>query len=300
MKKIIILSFLVTVNCFALEIFSITEKISKPESVYYYGGAIYISNIDAESAGGSSTARDGIGWITKTDASGKKTVKIFDGLNAPKGLRAYGDNLYISDIDEVVVGDLKTEKIIKKVKVPGAKFLNDIAVDLEGNVFVADTIGSTIFEISKINSAAPVIRNFAISMKEAPNGLMVDGEELFVASWGQDITEKFQVGQLGSVIALNLKTKKTRYITKEPLGNLDGIEKFGNQLIVSAKMQDTVYRIDVSTGKAEVLFRSDRKTKKDNSLAIDAADIGINIEENVLLIPNMMLNRVTAVRILKL
>ncbi|OFZ47615.1 MAG: hypothetical protein A2451_02575 [Bdellovibrionales bacterium RIFOXYC2_FULL_39_8] len=297
MKLIIILSLFITINCFALEIYSITEKISKPESVYYYGGAIYISNIDAESAGGSSAAKDGIGWITKTDANGKNSVKIFEGLSAPKGLRVYGDNLYIADIDEVVIGDLKTEKIIKKVKVPGAKFLNDLTVDLEGNVFVSDTIGSTIFEISKINSANPDIKNFVTSMKEAPNGLLVIGDELFVASWGQDITEKFQVGQLGSVIAINLKTKKIRYITKEPLGNLDGIEKFGNQLIVSAKMQDTVYRIDFVTGKTEVLLHSDRKTKTDNSLAIDAADIGFNIDENILLIPNMMLNRVTAVKI---
>lgn len=278
---------------FAQEVFVITENISKPESAYFYMDSIYISNIDAQSQGGSSSAKDHVGWITKTDKKGKGARKIVEGLSAPKGLRAYNDLLYVADIDEVFEIDLKKETISRVIPVPGAFFLNDLTVDSEGNVFVSDTRCSQIFKIENLNSKTPVVTKFMEHMKEAPNGLLWNNGSLYVASWGQDFDGKSSVKQLGQVIAIDINTKEIRYITKGPLGHLDGIELFApEKLIVTAKTEDSIYLIDIKTGKVDIVAKTDRKTSTDKT-AVDPADIGFIPSENIILVPNMMLNRVT-------
>ena len=51
------------------------------------------------------------------------------GLDAPKGLGKFGNTLYAADLTQVDVIDIPTAKIIKRIPVSGAMFLNDITVD---------------------------------------------------------------------------------------------------------------------------------------------------------------------------
>lgn len=277
--------------------FQITPNVSKPESVYAYGDAIYVSNIDARSAGGSSTAKDGSGWILKTDKNGSNPSIIWQGLNAPKGMRALGDKLYFTDIDEVVIGNLTTRQIEVKIPISNARFLNDLVVSSNGDIYVSDTTGKTIYKITWAGGANYQVEKFMANMLEAPNGLLVVGDELVVCSWGQNISPNFAVTELGSIIAIDIATKQMRYISHAPLGNLDGIEKVGNYYIVSAKVQDSIFAVDATTGEASYLIQANRRNPNSNHAGFDPADIGFDEENQTLLIPNMGYNRISAVKL---
>ena len=109
----------------------------EPESVLYdaQNKILYTSLID-----GDASAKDGKGGVAKVGLDGRIINKNWiTGLNAPKGLGKFGNTLYAADIDEVVVMDIPTGKVIKKIPVAGSKFLNDISVDGKGVVYVSDT-----------------------------------------------------------------------------------------------------------------------------------------------------------------
>ena len=192
-----------------------------PESAYFYPKTkhIYVSNV-----AGSPVAKDNDGWISKLDKDGKVIApKWIMGLHAPKGLRANGDNLYVSDIDSLVIISIKQGKILKKIKVKGAKFLNDVAIDDKGNVYVSDMFTNKVHIYR--NGKVKTFLNYKQLLKSSPNGLLVDANKLLVATWGKGLNKKdFSTKEAGRIISYDLKTKKLLTQTA-PIGSLDGLER---------------------------------------------------------------------------
>src|SRR5262252_6673881 len=89
----------------ATPLWSVTEGMDSPESVYYDAGSGFIFS---SQIGGDAAAKDGNGRIVKLTIDGKVVdTKWAKGtLNAPKGLRAYRGMLFVADIDEVVGFDI--------------------------------------------------------------------------------------------------------------------------------------------------------------------------------------------------
>lgn len=243
-----------------------------PESAYFdpRTEALYVSSI-----AGAGNEKDGKGWIQKWDKTGKVLSKEWiKGLNAPKGMRAFGDVLWVTDIDEIVAVDMKHGAILQKIPAPGAKFLNDVAIKEDGTVFVSDTMAGTIYTLDTRGNISVFAQGADL---EAPNGLLVDGNELIVASWGPGIKEDWSSEKPGKLYALSLKTKKRRDITTTPLGHLDGLEKDskGNYLVS-----------DWTIGK---VFRVSKKGKVDLLLENlkGPADIGYLAKSALLVVPRM-------------
>ena len=118
------------------KIWQTDSVIDVPESVLFdnLSGMLFVSQI----GGKSPTEKDGIGGISTIDTDGKViNQKWVTGLNAPKGLGRYKNNLYVADISEVVVIDIKTAKIIKRIPIENSVFLNDIAINSKGIVYCA-------------------------------------------------------------------------------------------------------------------------------------------------------------------
>ncbi len=196
------------------------------ESIQWHEGSKtwFASNL----GGGKVTLEvDGYGWITRLDASGKVIApKWVEGLNAPTGMAFVGNLLYVADRGEVVEIDIATAKILRKIKLEGSEFVNDVAAAPNGDVYVSDTFKDRIYRIRK-NAPAEV---FLESAKlEYPNGLLVDGNNLIVATWGPMTNRAtFETSHQGTLLKVDLKTKQISPVGEgKPIANFDGVVKVG-------------------------------------------------------------------------
>ena len=132
-----------------------------------------------------------------------------NGLNAPKGMGIVGDLLYVTEIDEVVKIDIRRQKIAQRFTLEGAKFLNDIAVDKEGNVFISDMTDNAIY---RLKNSVPELYIKSEKLNQ-PNGLYVEGNNLMV-------------GLRDRIVTINLRSKQiSDYILNT--GGIDGIAADG-------------------------------------------------------------------------
>lgn len=253
----------------------ITQGLKEPESVYFDAASetYFVSNV-----AGDAKRSDGDGWISRYDVRGKLLQERWaTGLNAPKGMRAAGGALWVSDIQSLYKLDLKTGAVLNRVLIGGARFLNDVALGPDGEVYVSDTLGGKIFEYREYK-----VSIFAQGNElESPNGLLVRGDKLYVAAWG--LTSDFTNRTSGRLYAMDLKSKEITAVTSEPLGNLDGLEWDGKAFLVSDWVAGKVYRVS-NDGKAELLLEGLK----------GPADLGWNGEQRTLVIPRMAENRVSA------
>ena len=242
-----------------------TDTILKtPESAlpYFKGGFLFVSNID-----GKATDKDGKGSVGKVAFDGKIMVTDWvAGLNAPKGMGIYKNKLYVADISEVVVINIKQAKIINRIPVEGATFLNDIAVDKKGIVYVSDTRKFTVHKIE--NGVASLY----LDKLKAPNGLYCDKDTLYVLDKG---------------FLLKVDPKKQITTVAEGMDpSTDGLEKVVDGEFLVTSWAGICYYVK-SDGSKQVLF--DNREKKINS-----ADIGFDPKKRIVYVPTFYGNKIVA------
>jgi sugar lactone lactonase YvrE len=248
-----------------------TGGFKNPESAFFdaEAGAVYVSNVNGE-----GTAKDGNGFISKVSPDGKVMVMEWvTGLDGPKGLAKVAGKLYVSDIDKLAEIDIASGQVVKRYDAKDAKFLNDVAADAEGNVYVSDMATNTIWRLSG--------GTFEVFLKddklEGPNGLLVEGDSLLVGAWGV-MTDGFATKVPGHLKAVSLKDKSiTSRGDGAPTGNLDGLEPFGDgTYLVTDWMAGTVLSM-TADGKATEL----------TNLGQGTADLGYDPKTYTAFIPQM-------------
>lgn len=238
-------------------------------------GIAYVSSMDGE-----PTAKDGNGFISKISLDGKMLdLRWATGFDAPKGMALIKDRLYVADIDKLTEIDIATGTTIAKHEAQGAKFLNDIAADSEGRVYVSDMGSNTIWRLAD-GRFELWVEDAALN---APNGLTVREGKLIVASFGNPGKDG-ETGVLGSLVEVSLADKFIRDLDGDPIGALDGLESLtDNAYLVSDWIKGALYRVDGS-GKAGLLL----------DLNQGSADIGYVSSGKIVLIPMMLDNLVAA------
>lgn len=208
---------------------------------------------------------EGDGSIATVDTKGKLiNVKFVANLNDPKGIAITKDKLYVSDVTELVETDLTTGKIIKKHTLDGIKFLNDVAIDTSGNVFVSDTATSKIYKLDKDGDFRLWLANVAL---DNPNGLLIQNDMMYVASWGSK-------PEGGRVSKINMATKSMDSISSI-IGNLDGIRPYDkNRMIISDWNSGNIHLID-DKGNTEQILK----------VGQSVGDIAYIKEKDLLLLP---------------
>lgn len=255
------------------------DGLDSPESVAYDPGmrVLYVSNIN-----GAPTEKNGAGYISRLCMDGRVLDRHWaTGLNAPKGMAVVGERLYVADIDQLVVIDTASGEVVGRYPAPGAKFLNDVAVTGEGDVYVSDMFDDAIYQLS--------FGKFGLWLKDkalqSPNGLYARRGHLVVAAWGER-TEGFDTRVSGSLKTVAYEEKRIVDLTP-PLGQLDGVEADGRgRYLVSDWMAGKVYLVG-PTGDVRLLLELEQGT----------ADIGYVVEDRLLLVPRMLAGKVTAFRL---
>jgi hypothetical protein len=239
-----------------------------PESVLYdkTKNVLYVSNV----GGVPPTKKDGDGFISQLSPDGKIIkLKWATGFDAPKGLGLVGSTLYVTDIDRIKAVDTKTGKILNTWKVPGATYLNDVAISTDSIVYFTDFEKSTIHQLRK--GKLSVVR--VDTSLGGTNGIYVDGNTLLLAG-----------SQTGNVYTMNIGDQSVQTMASGiPSG--DGIERYKNGWIVS-NWNGQIYHID-DTGKVTMVL--DTQGEKLNS-----ADIEVIEEKDLLIVPTFFGNKVVA------
>jgi len=281
---IILLSLIWSVVVFAKEpakkIVVADAGFSTPESVEYNAveDVYLVTNIN-----GGSLAVDNNGFISKLKPDGRVIdLKWIDGkkagvtLNAPKGAAIVGENLFVTDIDQVHVFRLSDGQQKNSITITGSTFLNGITPGAGDYVYVTDSgfrAGLTpsgtdaIYKVWANGQYQTIIKDKDLG---GPNGIWDDDGQLVVVTFGS-----------GKMIRIDRSGKQTALPTP-PSDGLDGLVKLKDgRFLLSSWGGSAIYALN-----------------KDNSFtvfanALDApADLGIDTKRKRLLIPLFKENKV--------
>jgi sugar lactone lactonase YvrE len=161
--------------------------LATPESVTYDKNSevLYVSNIN-----GGLQEKNGKGYISKVSLNGEVIeAKWATDLHAPKGMALSGDQLYVTDIDAVKAVSLESGQQVASIPVPGAQFLNDLAVTRSGVLYATGMYTDRIYKIQG-DTAEVFTRS---SELDRPNGIYALGDDLYVGNQNQLL--HFKLGQ---------------------------------------------------------------------------------------------------------
>jgi hypothetical protein len=242
-----------------------TEAVVRtPESVLFDGnaGVLYVAQID-----GKAAEKDGKGGIGKVGLDGNViNLNWVSGLNAPKGMGQLKGKLYVADIDEVVVVDIKSGKVLEKIKVPDASFLNDITVDKKGNVYVSD---SNTKKVHRISGGKVSVYH---ETPTKPNGLLAVGTDLLILD-------------SGTLLKVDAQKKVTTLVTDLDKST-DGIEEVKPGEYIVSCWSGVIYYVKADGSKQELLNTSEQK--------VNSADIGYDAKKRIVYVPTFFKNSVAA------
>lgn len=280
MYKNILLIFILSIVVFAqarvfLKKVWESEPIFKvPESVTYdpTREILYVSNIF-----GSPLEKDGNGFISKVSLTGEVVdLEWVTELNAPKGSALLEDKLFVTDIDQLIVIDIRTGGKLHTFSDKQAVFLNDVAIDKAGSVYVTDYSG--------VNSAIYRLKDneFKIWMRGAeinrPNGIYIADDQLYFGNSGD-----------GKIKSVNLNNNTIRTIADVGSG-IDGLKIYNEGYFIVTDW----------AGKTSLISQSGKISELINTTAdkINAADIEYIPGKNLLIIPTFFDNRLFAYQIM--
>ncbi len=232
---------------------------------------IYVSNIGNV----PPDAKDGDGSISILDEDGNILTRDWvKGISAPKGSDLYKNTLYVTDVNEIVEIHIETGQVVNKYPVEDAVFLNDLSVDVNGEVYFTDSRGDRILKLVNAK-VSPWLDLAGIN----PNGILVEKERILIVSYSN-----------GNLISIDKKTKAKTTIATGIVGG-DGIVSIDEGYLVST-WQGEIFFADRHLKNTKAIKILDTRAAK-----LNAADISIIKEKNILLVPTFFGNQVVAYKI---
>ena len=256
---------------------------SQPESAYFYTsgstdpGVYFIS----------STNGDDVGWVSKLAADGSMIdPRWATDLRNPMGMRVSGNRLWINNTTEVVGLNLDnpSDRIVHPID--GAISLNDLATDSSGHAYLSDLMNN---RVVRVDLATGENSTYISTLPSSPNGVLVQGDRLYIASWGvmSDRPEEraeWITKTAGDLYWVSLKdSTKSRHIIVPELGNLDGVE---------IDQKGNIYVSDWESGKLYKISSGTKTVVGLGQYGQGLADIGLNSLTGELALPVMLSSEV--------
>ena len=252
-----------------------------PESVLHDAAAdVYlVSNIN-----GAPAEKDDNGFISQLSPEGQVTnLKWITGdsanvtLHAPKGMGIRGDTLFVADIDCVKMFVRTTGAPAGEVCMRGAKFLNDVAVDGNGTLYVTDTGVNADFSaggtdaVWRFSADGQTNKLSEGPQLGGPNGIAFSDQGAYVVTFGSG--EIYQVGTDGM---------RRNVLPGVAERQLDGIVFLNDGGYAFSSWGDkTVHRVTVAGTPSTLLENVE-----------SPADIGYDAQRNRVLVPLFTPNQV--------
>ena len=256
---------------------------AQPESAYFHTsgstdpGVYFIS----------STNGNEMGWVSKLAADGS----IIDSrwatnIRNPMGMRVSGKRLWVNNITEIIGINLKDPSDRIVYSIGDAILLNDLATDSSGYAYLSDSMNS---RVVRIDLATGENSTFISTLPSSPNGLLVHGDKLYIASWGimseqPEERAEWITQTAGDLYWVSLKeSENVRHIVAPELGNLDGVE---------IDQQGNIYVSDWENGKLYKISSSNKMVIELGQYKQGLADLGLNSLTGELVLPIMLSSEV--------
>lgn len=238
-----------------------TSGLRTPESVLYHETGdetvLYVSEIDEEGQGG----------IAKLDVNGEILNQDWvRGLKGPKGMAIHNGKLYVSDITDVAVIDIASQKVEQTIPIADSVFLNDVTVDDAGVVYVSDS------ETGKVHRLVDGEPEVYLEGLESPNGLKAVNDVLYIGA--------------GPVLYKADANKELTTVAEGFAEGLDGVEIMSNGDFIASSWKGLVYHVTRDGEITELLDTRDEK--------MNTADIGWNDSEKIVYVPTFFKSSVVA------
>ncbi len=245
-----------------------------PESALYdrERDVLYVTSYDRNYA----AKRDPSGFISKLDLLGEVVEREWiTGLRAPLGMALHEGRLYVAERGHLTVIDVEAGEVIERHPIPTSVFLNDVACDGEGKVYVSDSFPArpeqptTIYRLAE-GKVEPWLDDPSFGRV---NGLYVHGDELLVGNSAD-----------GTLRAVELATREARIIASTGDGIVDGIRVTGSGDYLVSHWEGPTFQISPEGELVEILDPSTR--------GWNVADFEFVVEEGMLIVPTFSGNRV--------
>jgi hypothetical protein len=229
---------------------------------------LYVSNYDpygrADASGGQ--------YVSRLSRAGEVLdLKWAIGLSRPTGMAVVGDTLFVVQRTGLAVIETGSGRVVGERSIPDSRFLNDIAADGQGRLYVSDSTGDVVYR------CVDGVFESWISGGDVdnPNGLAVHDEVLLVGNNGDN--------RLKSV---DLKTGSVRTVAQLGPGVIDGVAvtEDGNYLV--SQWEGRLYRVSPDGSIDKLLDTS--------APGVNLADFEYVAATNSVFIPTFYDNRVIA------
>ncbi len=247
------------------ELWVLSHELSYPETVLYDKDrdVLYVSNYIS----------DGAQFISKVKLNGEiESREWIKGLVQPAGMAIHGDKLFVVERANLVEIDIKSGEIVKKHAAPAPGFLNDIAVDNEGNIYISDGRRGQILKFSSGQFSTWKSGEELIQV----NGLHFANGKLY-AGFSSD----------ASLRSIDLSSGEITTIAKlDPGAVIDGIESDEKGNILVSNFNGKVYLVSPEGQKTLLLDSTAPRQYCANFAYIPG--------KNLLIIPTLSDNRIIA------
>jgi len=249
-----------------------------PESVLYDAEreVLYVSSFNRL---GRQSAHQG--FISRVGLDGKVLeLKWIEDLDGPCGMALVDDHLFIAECSGTVAKiDINDVTHLTRYEIPNTSFLNDVAADNQGRVYITDT--------SRDPDAADVYRLqdrrietwLTGTSAHRSNGILtLDDNTLILGSVGEGLLKQVAIDS-GEVTTL----------TSLGMGVIDGIKSLGDGRLLVSHWEGQVYLLDQDGGITQVLDVQGE--------GLNTADFEYVPKLRLLVIPTFLGNKLVAYRV---
>jgi sugar lactone lactonase YvrE len=260
-----------------IKVWETADVFKVPESVLYdrKRDILYVSSFDKLKRKNVNT-----GFISKVTLDGEiDELEWVTGLDGPCGMGLHKNRLYVVECSgNLVEIDARKGEVQSRYKIEGSTFLNDLAIDRSGNVYISDTsrerAGDDIYRFKK---GTIEVWKTGDEIHRA-NGLFIYDERLIIGNTGD-----------GFLKSIDLGDKRVERITCLGAGVIDGIRVNNNGNYIISHWEGQTYEV-TPDGSVTKIF----DTMTDG---LNAADFEFVTEKNLLVVPTFLGNKVVAYRV---
>jgi sugar lactone lactonase YvrE len=214
-----------------------------PESVLHdpLRDVLYVTSFDNQYEQQSTPT----GYVSRLAMDGAVlAARWAEGLHAPSGMAISGDRLWIAEREGLTAIDLVSGVVAQRIPIADTVFLNDVAADARGRIYVSDTRpNAPQTAVSVWRLADGVVTPWLVDAAVGrANGLLVIGDELYVGST-----------QDGCLKAVNLETREVRTVVSLGAGVVDGIRNDGEGGVLVSLWEGQLFRLAATGGLTQIL-----------------------------------------------